>query len=262
MIGVGDWSGGIIRPSWPNVVKVQGRGLSRVLASLRRSQQTLTGEDGARRTTPDVRQVASPSTGPEDHERDRALMRLVVERDEAALTALYDRYAPVVNGLATSILRDPALAEEATHDVFLRLWLQPAAYDPARGSFAGWLLRVARNRAIDLLRRRREDPESALGTDVGSWLADPEPGPEEQALAGLRRDEVRQALAMLTPEHRQLLELAYFTGLSQAQIADRLGRPLGTVKSQVRAAMARMAEHLAPVEVHPPTRLHDAGEHR
>ena len=102
------------------------------------------------------------------HERDRALIRRVVDREEAALTALYDRYAPVVNGLATSILRDPALAEEATHDVFLRLWLQPAAYDPARGTFAGWLMRVARNRSIDLLRRRREAPESAIGADVAS----------------------------------------------------------------------------------------------
>lgn len=259
MIVVSDWWGGIIRPFLPNVVRGEGRGLSRVLASLRRSQDTLTGETNASPMTRETRH--GTSTGPEDHERDRALMRLVVARDEAALTALYDRYAPVVNGLATSILRDPALAEEATHDVFLRLWLQPATFDPARGTFAGWLLRVARNRSIDLLRRRREDPESALGTDVGSWLADPEPGPEEQALAGLRRDEVRRALETLTPDHRQLLELAYFTGLSQSQIADRLGRPLGTVKSQVRAAMARLAEHLAHMDA-PPNRHHDAGEHR
>lgn len=262
MIGVGDWWGGIIRPFLPNVEEMQGRGLSRVLASLRRSQGTLTGADAIPRTMAEVGDGASPSPGSEDHERDRSLMRLVVARDEAALTALYDRYAPVVNGLATSILRDPALAEEATHDVFLRLWLQPAAFDPARGTFAGWLLRVARNRAIDLLRRRREDPESALGADVASWLADPEPGPEEQALAGLRRDEVRRALEALTPDHRQLLELAYFTGLSQTQIAERLERPLGTVKSQIRAAMARLAEHLAPTHIPSPTRLHEAGEHR
>ena len=262
MIVVGGWLGGIIQPSWPNVVKVQGRGLSRVLASLRRSQETLTGAEEASRTVPDARHGAQLVSGPEDHERDRALMRLVVDRDEAALTALYDRYAPVVNGLARSILRDPALAEEATHDVFLRLWLQPAAYDPARGTFAGWLLRVARNRAIDVLRRRREDPESALGADVAGWLADPEPGPEEQALAGLRRDEVRRALETLSPDHRQLLELAYFTGLSQSQIAERLDRPLGTVKSQVRAAMARLAERLVPADDYPPTRPHDAGEHR
>ena len=256
MIAVGRWTVGVIRPSWPDVVKARGRGLPRVLASLRRSQETLTGVEDGTRAASQARRDAS--SGSEDHERDRGLMRRVTDRDEAALTALYDRYAPVVHGLATSILRDPALAEEATHDVFLRIWLQPAAYDPARGTFAGWLMRVARNRSIDLLRRRREDTGSALGADVGSWLADPEPGPEEQALAGLRRDEIRRALETLTPDHRQLLELAYFTGLSQSQIAERLDRPLGTVKSQIRAAMARMAEHLAPMGIHP----HDAGEHR
>lgn len=260
MIGAGDWLGGIIRPTGPNVVRVRGRGLPRILASLRRSQSTLAGTEDASRTASQAHRGAS--SGPEDHERDRDLMRLVTERDEAALTALYDRYAPVVHGLATSILRDPALAEEATHDVFLRLWQQPATYDPVRGTFAGWLMRVARNRSIDLLRRRREDTGSALGADVGSWLADPEPGPEEQALAGLRRDEVRRGLEMLTPDHRQLLELAYFTGLSQSQIAERTGRPLGTVKSQIRSAMARLAEHLAPLNAPAPSRLHDAGEHR
>lgn len=256
MIAVGDWLAGLIRPAWPNVVRDEGRGRFRALASLRRSQDTLTGATDASHATSHHR--PGVATGPEDHDRDRRLMRLVSERDETALTTLYDRYAPVVNGLATSILRDPALAEEATHDVFLRLWLQPMAYDPARGTFAGWLMRVARNRSIDLLRRRREDPESTLGTEVGSWLADPDPGPEEQALAGLRRDEVRRGLEMLTPDHRQLLELAYFTGLSQSQIAERTGRPLGTVKSQIRAAMARLAEHLAPMGARP----HDAGEHR
>jgi RNA polymerase sigma-70 factor, ECF subfamily len=254
MIAIGSWLGDIIQPLRPNVGKSQGRGPQAMLTSLRRLWQARSLGESVAREAPET--VASP--GPEDHERDRAHMRLVVERDEAALTALYDRYAPVVNGLALSILRDPALAEEATHDVFLRLWLQPTAYDPARGTFAGWLLRVARNRAIDLLRCRREEPESAAGTEVASWLADPEPGPEEQVLASLRRDEVRQALETLTPDHRQLLELAYVTGLSQAQIAGQLGRPLGTVKSQIRAAMARLADHLAPLRDDP----HDAGEQR
>jgi RNA polymerase sigma-70 factor, ECF subfamily len=256
MIAIGTWLDGIIRPPQPNVGRIQGRGLPTMLASLRRSWQARSFGKTVSREAPET--VASP--GPEDHERDRAHMRLVVERDEAALTALYDRYAPAVNGLALSILRDPALAEEATHDVFFRLWLQPTAYDPARGTFAGWLLRVARNRAIDLLRRRREEPESAAGTEVATWLADPEPGPEEQVLAGLRRDEVRQALETLTPDHRQLLELAYVTGLSHAQIAQRLDRPLGTVKSQIRAAMSRLAERLARVDADLPVRPQDPGE--
>ena len=137
------------------------------------------------------------------------------------------------------------LAEEVTHDVFLRVWQQPTAYDPARGSFAGWLMRVARNRAIDLLRKRREDPLGAIEVDSASWIADPAPGPEEQAITGLHREEVRSALDDLAPDQRQLLELAYFTGLSQSQIAEHLQRPLGTVKSQIRSAMRTMAERLA-----------------
>jgi RNA polymerase sigma-70 factor (ECF subfamily) len=171
-------------------------------------------------------------------------MRRVVAHDEHAFAALYDRYAAQVNGVTWSILRSPALAEEATHDVFLRLWQQPMAFDPARGTFAGWLMRVARNRAIDVLRRRREDTGGGASGDVSTWVVDPAPGPEEQAIDRLRRQEVQQALSELAADHRQLLELAYFAGLSQSQIAERLDRPLGTVKSQIRAAMGRLADRL------------------
>jgi len=192
--------------------------------------------------------AAAPATAlPDNHdpEHDRALMRRVREGDEDAFAALYDRYAAQVNGVALSILRRPSLSEEVTHDVFLRLWQQPASFDPARGNFAGWLLRVTRNRAIDVLRRRREDAGNGPDADVASWMADPGPGPEEEALDRMRRQAVQEALGTLSADHRQLLELAYFTGLSQSQIAEHLGRPLGTVKSQIRAAMGRLAEHLA-----------------
>ncbi len=188
----------------------------------------------------------APSTADDDPERDRALMRLVVERDEAALAALYDRHAAMVNGLALSVLRNPALAEEVTHDVFLRLWQQPGAFDPARGTFAGWLMRVTRNRAIDLLRRRREDAIGGMADDPTTRIPDPAPDPEEQAITRMHRQEVRHALETLAPDQRQLLELAYYTGLSQSQIAEHLGRPLGTVKSQIRSAMRQLADRLAP----------------
>lgn len=261
MIVGGDWLGEIIRPRVPDVVKMHGRALSRVLASVRRSPHAHARPAHAvRPEAARPAQAPEPPPGAEDHERDRELMRRVCGHDEEALTALYDRYAATVNGLAVSILRNPALAEEATHDVFLRLWQQPEAYDPARGTFAGWLLRVTRNRCIDLLRRRREETSGTFDADIASWLADPAPGPEEQALAGMRRQDVRQALATLSPDHRRLLELAYFTGLSQAQIAERLGRPLGTVKSQIRAAMARLAEELAPPDG--PARHHGPGGSR
>ncbi len=183
-------------------------------------------------------------------------MRRVRGYDEKSFATLYDRYAAQVNGLALSIVHDPALAEEATHDVFLRLWQQPEAYDPSRGSFAGWLLRVARNRAIDLLRRRHEDPLSELDADLVSWIPDPDPDPGEQVIIQIHRQEVRQALEELTPDQRHLLQLAYFTGLSQSQIADRLERPLGTVKSQIRVAMQRLTDRLATPD-HLPTDLAD-----
>lgn len=181
---------------------------------------------------------------PSDEESDRALVQRVTTRDEAALATLYDRYAAQVNGLALSILHDPALSEEATHDVFLRVWEHPGAYNPERGTFAGWLLRVARNRSIDLLRRRREVPIGDAGSDAADWIPDPAPDPGEQAILGLRRQEVRRAIGDLPDEQRRLLEMAYDTGLSQREIAERLGRPLGTVKSQIRSAMRRLADRL------------------
>ncbi len=232
---------------FPRLPVVKGEGRHLPLGFLSRMTTRRSGRLATQATPPTHHALSRPDSpdGVEDPERDRALMRLVCEHNESALTALYDRYAAMVNGLALSILRNPSLAEEVTHDVFLRVWQQPTAYDPARGSFAGWLMRVARNRAIDLLRKRREDPLGAVEVDSASWIADPAPGPEEQAITGLHRQEVRSALDDLAPDQRQLLELAYFTGLSQSQIAEHLQRPLGTVKSQIRSAMRTMAERLA-----------------
>jgi RNA polymerase sigma-70 factor (ECF subfamily) len=171
--------------------------------------------------------------------------------DAAAFAALYDRYAPQVHGVARVILRDEHLAEEATHDVFLGLWRQPQAFDPARGPFVAWLLRIARNRAIDLVRRRREEPfavpprgEAEPWTHPVDRLVDPEPDPADQAVGRFVGQEVRAALARLSPDHRRLLELAYFGGLTQREIAERLDRPLGTVKTQIRTAMQRLADLL------------------
>lgn len=259
MIGVVDWLKGprgwrdrhLIHSSRSPVVISEGQRLPGSLLSRMTTRRT--GRADARDATsaPRVAVRSGNPDGPEDPERDRVLMRLVCERDEDALAALYDRHAALVNGLATSILRNPSLAEEVTHDVFLRVWQQPTAYDPARGSFAGWLLRVARNRSIDLLRMRREDPLETIDGNGASWLVDPAPGPEDETIARLHRQEVRRALDELAPDHRQLLELAYITGLSQSQIADHLHRPLGTVKSQIRSAMRRLAERLAPPDLPP-----------
>ena len=162
--------------------------------------------------------------------------------DRNAFAMLYDRYARNVNGLAMMVLRDPALAEDCTHDVFLRLWQHPDAYVAARGPFAPWLMRVARNRAIDLHRRRRTQPAAA--EEIARWALDPAPDPAEQVISQQVRQQVRAALADLAPEQRRVLELAYFGGMSQSQIAASLQRPLGTVKSQIRTAMRHLAERL------------------
>lgn len=200
---------------------------------------------------------------------DVELTRRLRHGDAEAFAALYDRYSSAVYGLTRTILRDDRLAEEATHDVFLGLWQQPHAYDASRGAFVAWVLRVARNRAIDLLRRRREQPFATTVTDDGSpgvdgatWLIDPDPDPAEQAVSATTRHEVRAALADLPPDHRRLLELAYFGGLTQRQIAAHLDRPLGTVKTQIRTAMRRLADLLLAADPSLGHAPHAAGAHR
>ncbi len=169
--------------------------------------------------------------------------------DHAAFQALYDRYSGSVVGVAQSVVRDRAVAEDIAHDVFLNFWRNPEAYEPARGQFVAWLLRVTRNRSIDVLRKRRPVPLGALGTsadgealDTSTWIPDPDPLPEQQAVTSTIGDDVRAALQALPAEHRKLLELAYFGGLTQREIAERTGKPLGTVKTQMRSSMMRLAK--------------------
>jgi RNA polymerase sigma-70 factor (ECF subfamily) len=191
-----------------------------------------------------VAQVDRPVSGTEDEK----LMWRVRQGDAAAFATLYNRYAPQVYGLTLAVLRDERLAEEATHDVFLGLWQRPQVFERGQGVFVGWLLRIARNRAIDLLRRHREQPFAVPAgaggdspRDTADWLIDPAPDPADQAITLLIDREVRAGLARLAPEQRRLLELAYFGGLSQSEIARYLDRPLGTVKTQIRTAMQRLA---------------------
>lgn len=181
---------------------------------------------------------------------DEALMRRLCRGDEVAFTILYDRYAPQVHGVALAILHDDSLAEEVTHDVFLGLWGRPQAFEAEHGLFIAWFLRIAHNRSIDLIRRRHDQPFSSDARDDGQpsnptrWSADADPDPADEAIARLVGGDVRAALARLTPDQRRLLELAYFGGLTQREIAAHLDRPLGTVKTQIRTAMQRLADLL------------------
>jgi RNA polymerase sigma-70 factor (ECF subfamily) len=203
-----------------------------------------------------------PDPGPDresDGDSDAALMRAVIDGFQDALAALYDRHSRAVYGAALRTSRDPSMAAEVVQETFLALWNRAELYDPARGALPSWLLTIARNRAVDHLRsagrRDRAASFSSFGRDDGSdqalaeWLtasgeligaAGPDPAPES-ALAGkeLRRS-IDEALATLDPTERSVIMLAYDGGLTQAEIAVRLGWPLGTVKTRTRRALGRL----------------------
>ena len=199
---------------------------------------------GVEPAEPDVMDGADRQPMDAERVEDADLVQGVRRRDREAFALLYDRYASAVNGMALMVLRDPNLAEDVTHDVFLRLWQRPETYEATRGRFAPWLMQVARNRAIDVRRRRRVQPALAVDDEIARWALDPDPDPAEQVITRQVRRQVREALAELAPDQRRLLELAYFGGMSQSQIAASLERPLGTVKSQIRTAMRRLAGRL------------------
>ena len=182
--------------------------------------------------------------------------RLMAELGEGriqALEQLYDRYSILVYSVALRILRDPVLAEDVTQEVFLRLWRRPQSYDPARGRFLSWLMSITRNRAIDELRRvtRRMRVEDGSGNVTESvQTLDRLDDPELAATIGDERQAVRAAMAGLPPAQRRVIELAYFAGLTQTEIAELTGTPLGTVKTRVRLAMNKLRtalEHARPL---------------
>jgi RNA polymerase sigma-70 factor, ECF subfamily len=163
-----------------------------------------------------------------------------------AVAELYDATSAVVFGLALRILQARDAAEDVIVEVYSQVWTQAATYDAQRGTPLAWILTITRSRAIDVLRSqkraRAEEPMEAVGD-----LPAATPNPEEQSVALERHYLVKQALENLTTEQRQVIELAYFSGLSHSEIAVRLGQPLGTVKTRVRLGMLRLRELLAPL---------------
>lgn len=180
---------------------------------------------------------------------DQALMRRVADRDSAALSSLYDRYARVVNGLAFKILGDAEEAEEVVIDVFEQAWRNAARYDASRGRVDAWLFLMTRSRSLDRVRARaRVDrttaaSEELAAVDIQIRVADP----EADALASERREVVQLALSSLPDMQRRAIELAYYEGLSQSEIAERTGEPLGTIKTRMRAGLMKLREALLPV---------------
>jgi RNA polymerase sigma-70 factor (ECF subfamily) len=177
---------------------------------------------------------------------DEALMAAIMAGDTVAFDALYDRYADLVYSASLRVLGDRQLAEDAAQDVFVRLWQRPESFVAARGRFLSWLMSVARNRAVDELRsrgrrRRRETVVFDVADDLMAAQQHDE-GPDPQLAAEVREAQlsVRQALVDLPGEQRRALELAYFGGYTQQQVASLMGEPLGTVKTRIRLGMQKL----------------------
>ncbi len=174
---------------------------------------------------------------------DRRLMSRVAAGDADALGALYDHYGRVVFGVIYRMLGSPESAEEVAQNAFHSVWRQASAYRPERGSVRTWLLAIARNAAIDWRRSKGNRTERETAIDETLMLVD-DLRVEDRVIASLRAERVRAAVASLPREQREVLSLAFWSGLSQTEIAQRTGAPLGTVKSRVRLAMARLREWL------------------
>jgi RNA polymerase sigma factor (sigma-70 family) len=175
------------------------------------------------------------------HLSDEALIALVARADESALAELYDRFGQVGYGLALRIVRDRALAEDAVQEAFLAVWRTAGRFVPERAKASTWILTLVHRRAVDVVRReqlRRAEPLEAASEPSGNVT-------ENEAWLSLQRARVQEALRRLPDQQREALELAYYGGFTQSELADRLGEPLGTIKSRMFAGLSRLRELLA-----------------
>jgi RNA polymerase sigma-70 factor (ECF subfamily) len=175
------------------------------------------------------------------HLSDEALVALAARSEQSALAELYDRFGRPAYGLALRVVRDEALAEDAVQEAFLALWRTAARFVPERGKASTWILTLVHRRAVDIVRReerRRSDAleqapeqESREAVDEEAWLR-------------LQRERVQDALRKLPDQQREAIELAYYGGFTQSELAERLGQPLGTIKSRMFGGLARLRELL------------------
>ena len=184
---------------------------------------------GRRTQTPEVSQAVAQLS-------DEALVEGIARSDETALAELYDRYGRPAYGLALRVLRDPSLAEDAVQEAFLQVWRSADRFQPGRAKVGTWLLTFVHRRAVDLVRReerRRTEPEAAAPAPTG-------PGADEDVERRSKREIVQGALRQLPPEQREAIELAYYGGYTQTELAERLGEPLGTIKSRMFTGLQRL----------------------
>jgi RNA polymerase sigma-70 factor (ECF subfamily) len=177
---------------------------------------------------------------------DQELLVRIAAGEKEALEAIYERYSSAVYSLARYMLRSEAVAEEATQEVFLNLWLKTSSYSPARGQPKTWIMSVAHHKIIDVIRSRRRaeaisDPKEYETLDL---LPSEQVGTDETVVKNLEAERVRRALERLPAAQQEVVTLAYFSGLSQSEIAARLEQPLGTVKTRARLALQKLREEL------------------
>jgi RNA polymerase sigma-70 factor (ECF subfamily) len=199
---------------------------------------------------------AMPSHPPPSSTADRDLVARAAAGDERAIAGLYDRYGQVLYAVAYRIVGERADAEEVVLDAFAQAWRDAPRFEAARGSVAGWLTMIARSRALDLVRARsRRDrittTAASARPDAPLAMGERRPDPAAGVDHAERRREVRQALDALSAPQRQAIELAYYEGLSQSEIAERLQEPLGTIKTRIRLGMQKLREALRPFYFEP-----------
>ncbi|HEX2914410.1 MAG TPA: sigma-70 family RNA polymerase sigma factor [Chloroflexia bacterium] len=194
-----------------------------------------------------------PTDTPEQNQ-ERLLIARVKTGDFVAVEELYNKYSRQAFGLALRILNSNEAAEDAVQDAFVRFWKQPANFDPEKGRFITWLLSVVHNICIDQLRRKRRTTVSLDQEETQeqlNFVADEALPVEEEVWMGIRRSAIQQALGNLPREQRDLIDLAFFKGLTHQEIAERTGQPLGTVKSRIRQGLLKLKGLMKAIEVEP-----------
>lgn len=178
--------------------------------------------------------------GNADAMNDWSLLERIQQKDEAALSALYDRYSGLVYSAAKRILRDTGAAEEILQDLFFQVWRTAERFDPTRGSLAGWLLVAARNRAISKLRRKSGKTEELQENGVAVTVS-----LESISTQNLLLEKVHAVMGSLPDGQREAMEFAYFEGMSHSEIAEKTGQPLGTIKTRIRSGMETLKRVLS-----------------
>jgi len=194
----------------------------------------------------DRRQEKDPHT---EHLSDHGLLALTARGDREAFARLYDMYSAVAYSLAVRIVRDRDLAADVVQDAFVTVWNQAAKFEASRGQPSSWILTLTHHKAVDMV--RREQRRRAEPLEAGAELVDTAPPVDEKAWQGVAREQVRQAMQKLPDPHREVLELAYFAGFSQSELAERLSLPIGTVKSRTFAAMTSLRRLLSESGLNP-----------